>query len=84
MSEIRGLYGWRDSRLLFAEGEEEAAQVMDGLPLGVYEGLRTFGERRLFALEEHLRRLARSARHFGLPDPPADLEPSDHPKNERL
>ena len=46
-------------------GIDNANDVFDDLPLGIYEGLRTFDHDRLFALSQHLRRAERSMERLG-------------------
>ena len=46
-------------------GIDHANDAFDSLPLGIYEGLRTFDHDRLFALSQHLRRAERSMERLG-------------------
>jgi branched-subunit amino acid aminotransferase/4-amino-4-deoxychorismate lyase len=51
--------------LAIPAGIEDANEAFDGLPLGIYEGLRTFDHVRLFHLKEHIERAQRSMERLG-------------------
>jgi branched-chain amino acid aminotransferase len=50
------------------EGVGSAHELFDGLPLGVYSALRTFGHERFLGLEHHFERTDRSLALLGWPE----------------
>ncbi|MCP3919477.1 MAG: hypothetical protein GY711_28400 [bacterium] len=53
-------------RLALPSGATDVGDVLDGLPQGIYEGMRTFDHDRFFGLNEHVDRAERSMAAAGL------------------